>query len=133
MNWKPRTHVYRVYCEMKLNLPRRVKRRVPQRTRQPLWVVPEMNVVWALDFMRDTLYGGKVFRTLNVIDEANRGCLGIDIATSIPAVRVTTFVAQLIDLHGRPQAIRCDNVLNASQRSSRGNSDPDRAARADRR
>ena len=118
---------------MKLNLPRRVKRRVPQRTRQPLWVVPEMNVVWALDFMRDTLYGGKVFRTLNVIDEANRGCLGIDIATSIPAVRVTTFVAQLIDLHGRPQAIRCDNVLNASQRSSRGNSDPDRAARADRR
>src|ERR1022692_1056045 len=84
-------------------------RRVPQRTRQPLWVVPEMNVVWALDFMRDTRYGGKVFRTLNVIDEANRGALGIDIAASIPAVRVTAFVAQLIDLHGRPQAIRCDN------------------------
>jgi len=68
-----------------------------------------MNVVWALDFMRDTLYGGKVFRTLNVIDEANRGALGIDIASSIPAVRVITFVAQLIDLHGRPRAIRCDN------------------------
>jgi putative transposase len=101
--------VYRVYCAMKLNLPRRAKRRVPQRVRQPLWVVPEMNVVWALDFMRDTLYGGRVFRTLNVIDEANRGALGIDIATSIPAVRVTAFVAQLIDLHGRPRAIQCDN------------------------
>ena len=72
-------------------------------------MVPELNVVWALDFMRDTLYGGKVFRTLNVIDEANRGALGIDIATSIPAVRVIAFVAQLIDLHGRPRAIRCDN------------------------
>jgi len=94
---------------MKLNLPRRVKRRVSQRTRQPLWVVPEMNVVWALDFMRDTLYDGRVFRTLNVIDEANRGALGIDIATSIPAARVIAFVAQLIDLHGRPRAIRCDN------------------------
>jgi hypothetical protein len=35
--------------------------------------VPEINAVWALDFMRDTLYGGWVFRTLNVIDEANRG------------------------------------------------------------
>ena len=77
--------------------------------RQPQWVVPELNVVWALDFMCDTLYGGKVFRTLNVIDEANRGALGIDIATSIPAVRVIAFVAQLIDLHGRPRAIRCDN------------------------
>ena len=92
----------------KLNLPPRAKRRVSQRTRQPLWVVPEMNVVWALDFMRHTLCGGRVFRTLNVIDEANRGCLGIDIATSIPAVRVTAFVAQLIDLHGWPRAIRCD-------------------------
>ena len=101
--------VHRVYCRMKLNLPRRTKRRPPQRERQPLTVVPSMNVVWALDFMRDTLYGGKVFRTLNVIDEANRGALGIDIAVSIPAVRVITFVTQLLDLHGRPQAIRCDN------------------------
>lgn len=91
-----------------------------------------MNTVWALDFMRDTLYDGRVFRTLNVIDEANRGALGIDIATSIPAVRVTAFVAQLIDLHGRPRAIRCDNVLNANARSSRSNSDPGRAAAAGR-
>lgn len=68
-----------------------------------------MNVVWALDFMRDTLYGGKVFRTLNVIDEANRGGLGIDVAVGIPAMRVVAFMEQLTDLHGRPQAIRCDN------------------------
>ncbi len=101
--------VHRVYCQMKLNLPRRVKRRPPTRQRQSLFVVPEMNTVWALDFMRDTLYGGRVFRTLNVIDEANRGALGIDIAVSIPAARVIAFVEQLIDLHGRPRAIRCDN------------------------
>ena len=68
-----------------------------------------MNAVWALDFMRDTLYSGRVFRTLNVIDEANRGALGIDIAVSIPAARVITFVGQMVDLHGRPAAIRCDN------------------------
>jgi len=62
-----------------------------------------------LDFMRDTLYSGRVFRTLNVLDEANRGALGIDVAVSIPAARVTTFLTQMIDLHGRPAAIRCDN------------------------
>jgi len=50
-----------------------------------------------------------VFRTLNVIDEANRGALGIDLAVSIPASRVIAFLTQLIDLHGRPAAIRCDN------------------------
>jgi putative transposase len=105
--------VHRVYCQMKLNLPRRTKRRVPKRERQSLVVEPRINAVWALDFMRDTLYGGKVFRTLNVIDEANRGALGIDVAVSIPATRVIAFMEQLIDLHGCPQAIRCDNVLNA--------------------
>jgi putative transposase len=50
-----------------------------------------------------------VFRTLNVIDEANRGALGIDVAVSIPAARVIAFLEQMIDLHGRPRAIRCDN------------------------
>jgi putative transposase len=104
-----RKRVHRVYCRMRLNLPRRTKRRPPTRERQPPWVEPEMNAVWALDFMRDTLYGGVVFRTLNVIDEANRGGPGIDIAVSIPAMRVIAFVAQLIDLHGRPRAIRCDD------------------------
>ena len=72
-------------------------------------VEPRMNAVWAIDFMRDTLYSGRVFRTLNVLDEANRGALGIDVAVSIPATRVSTFLTQMIDLHGRPSAIRCDN------------------------
>jgi putative transposase len=112
--------IWRVYCQLRLNLPRRTKRRVPQRERQPLLVEPRINAVWALDFMRDTLYSGRVFRTLNVIDEANRGALGIDVAVSIPAARVTRFLAQMIDLHGRPSAIRCDNVLNASRHSVRG-------------
>jgi putative transposase len=101
--------IWRVYCQLRLNLPRRTKRRVPQRVRQPLLVEPRMNAVWALDFMRDTLYSGRVFRTLNVIDEANRGALGIDVAVSIPATRVTSFLTQMVDLHGRPSAIRCDN------------------------
>ncbi len=59
--------------------------------------------------MRDTLYSGRVFRTLNVIDEANRGALGVDVAVSIPATRVTAFLDQMVELHGRPSAIRCDN------------------------
>src|SRR6188472_1677181 len=86
--------VWRVYCQLRLNLLRRTRRRVPQRVRQPLLVEPRMNAVWAIDFMRDTLYSGRVFRTLNVIDEANRGALGIDLAVSIPAARVITFLTQ---------------------------------------
>ena len=64
--------VYRVYCSMRLNLKRKARRRVITRERQPLLASQELNRVWALDFMRDTLYDGRPFRTLNVIDEGNR-------------------------------------------------------------
>jgi len=57
--------VYRVYCQLRLNQPRRTKKRVP--TRQPI-VPPMPNQVWSLDFMHDSLYVGRRFRTLNVMD-----------------------------------------------------------------
>ncbi len=101
--------VYRVYCRLRLNQKRRAKRRLIPRPRQALDIPAQINEVWALDFMHDRLYSGRPFRTLNVIDEADRGGLGIDVATSIPASRVIRFIEQLIEIHGQPLAIRCDN------------------------
>lgn len=101
--------VLRVYREMRLNLPRRAKRRVPTRLRQPMGAPVILNDVWALDFMHDRLYGGRPFRTLNVIDEANREGLAIEVGTSIPASRVVRVLEQLVEMHGKPAAIRCDN------------------------
>lgn len=101
--------VHRVYCGMKLNLQRRTKRRVPTRERQPLTAPMAVNRIWALDFMRDTLYDGRPFRTLNVIDEGNREALRIEIGTSIPAARVVRVMDQLLEVYGRPEAIRLDN------------------------
>jgi putative transposase len=63
---------------MKLNLQRKAKKRVITRERQPLGTAMELNNNWALDFMRDTMYDGKPFRTLNVIDEGNREALRIE-------------------------------------------------------
>jgi transposase InsO family protein len=77
--------VHRVYCALRLNLPRRTKRRVPARARQPLVAPARLNETWALDFMTDALYDGRGFRgfrTLNVIDEGNREGLAIEIGTS---------------------------------------------------
>src|SRR5512145_2925721 len=59
--------------------------------------------------MQDALYGGRRFRTLNILDEANREALGIEIGTSIPAARVVRVLEQCILLHGRPQGLRLDN------------------------
>ena len=66
--------VYRVYCALRLNRARRTKRRVPRRPRVPLVAPPQLNQTWALDFMRDTLYDGRVFRTLTeAVNEATGG------------------------------------------------------------
>jgi putative transposase len=101
--------VHRVYCALRLNLPRRTKRRVPTRLRQPLVAPSTLNGIWALDFMEDALYGGRRFRTLNVLDEGNREALAIEIGTSIPAARVVRVLEQLLSIYGRPEALRLDN------------------------
>ena len=101
--------VHRVYCALRLNLPRRTKRRVPCRVRQPLLAPPVLNQTWALDFMADALDDRRRFRALTILDEGNREGLAIDIGRSIPARRVIRVLEELIALHGRPGALRLDN------------------------
>ena len=101
--------VWRVYCQLRLNLPRRTKKRLLTRPAQPLVVLPHPNAVWALDFMSDTLYGGRRFRTLNILDEGVREVLAIEVDTSLPAERVLRVLDQVTAWRGQPQAIRLDN------------------------
>ncbi len=101
--------LWRVYCQLRLNLPRRTKKRLPERRRRPLAVIPQSNAVWAVDFMSDTLYGGRRFRTFNVLDEGVREGLAIEIDTSLPAERVIRVLEQVVSWRGQPQAIRLDN------------------------
>ena len=101
--------VYRVYKAMKLNLPRRTKRRLPQRVQQPMMVEARPNAEWSMDFMSDTLYQGRRFRTLNILDQGVREVLDIVIDTSIPGRRVVRTLDRLVEWRGRPEAIRVDN------------------------
>jgi putative transposase len=59
--------------------------------------------------MHDALHDGRRFRTLNVIDEANREALAIEIGTSIPSGRLIRTMDRLIEWYGHPGAIRLDN------------------------
>lgn len=101
--------VYRVYCAMRLNLPRRTKRRIPTRERQPMTVEAMPNVIWGLDFMSDALYSGRRFRTFNILDEGVREALDIVIDTSIQSGRVVRALEAVASWRGYPSAIRCDN------------------------
>lgn len=101
--------LYRVYTLLKLNVRRKVKRRLPQRIKQPLLVPSTINQGWSMDFMCDSLVDGRRFRLLNIIDDYNRESLAIEIDTSLPALRVIRTLEQLVERKGKPQTIRVDN------------------------
>jgi putative transposase len=101
--------IRRVYCALHLNLRVKKKKRLPKRVAQPLCVPEKANQSWSMDFMRDSLISGCVFRTLNIIDDYNREALCIEIDTSLPAVRVIRVLERLVALRGCPKQIRMDN------------------------
>ena len=101
--------VYRLYCELKLNLKRKPKKRLAPRTAQVLEQPERLNTCWSLDYMTDRLNNGRRFRTANVIDDCNRECLGITASLSLPSVRVTDWLDKIAHQRGYPKYIRVDN------------------------
>lgn len=101
--------LWRVYKQLKLNLPRRGKRRLPARIAQPLSIPERPNETWSADFMADALWSGRRFRTFNVIDDFSREALRIEIDTSLPSARVVRALDELVEVRGKPRRLRLDN------------------------
>jgi putative transposase len=109
INHKRTLRIYRALALNRPNRPRRLKKRVPARVKQPLAVPATANVCWSLDFTSDVLRDGRRFRTLNVLDDFNRELLGVEIDFSLPATRVVQVLTRLVECHGRPAQLRTDN------------------------
>lgn len=101
--------VYRIYCELELNLRIKPRRRLKRDKPDSLSVPTAINQVWSMDFMSDSLADGRSFRTFNVLDDYNREGLAIEADLSLPSSRVIRALEQVIEWRGKPAAIRCDN------------------------
>ena len=101
--------VYRVYCSLKLNLKCKPKKRLPVRNKVELVQPKNINEIWSLDYMSDTLINGRKFRTANIIDDCNREALGIKVSNSLPSKQVIQFLDNVALSKGYPSAIRLDN------------------------
>lgn len=99
--------VYRVYCDLSLRI--KPKKRIPSRNPVELHQPHQTNEFWSMDFMSDSLWDGRKFRTLNVIDDFNRESLAIEIDFSLPSERVVRVLEQLSEWRGYPQFLRVDN------------------------
>ena len=101
--------VYRIYCELSLNMRIKPKKRLKREKPEALAVPENSNECWSMDFMHDQLSDGRSVRLLNIIDDFNREALAIEVDFSLPASRVVRTLEQLIEWKGKPTAIRCDN------------------------
>ena len=102
--------VARVYKQLKLNIRRKGKRRLPNRHPQPLMVPATSNVCWSIDCMSDVLYSGTRFRTFNVVDDFNRQALAIEVHISLTAKRIIRVLDRIAAWKGYPDRIRMDNA-----------------------
>ncbi len=94
---------------MRLNIRRRYRKRLPARIKQALFRPEAINQVWSVDFMSDSLWDGRRFRLLNVIDDYNREVLAMEADLSLPTTRLIRLMEQLEEYRGLPQMIRVDN------------------------
>jgi putative transposase len=101
--------IYRIYSAMGLNIRRRHKKRLPARIKQALYRPESINQVWSVDFMSDSLWSGRHFRLLNILDDYNREMLAMEVDFSLPAQRVIRVLEFLELVRGLPKMIRVDN------------------------
>ena len=101
--------VYRIYCELELNMRIKPKKRIVREKPDRLSVPDSVNCMWSMDFMHDQLQNGRSFRLLNVIDDYNREGLAMEVDFSLPSDRVIRVLDQIIEWRGKPKAIRSDN------------------------
>ena len=101
--------VYRLYREEQLAVRRRKRRKLVAGARIVLATPTQPNERWSMDFMGDTLAGGRIFRTLNIVDDASRECLAIEVDHGLSGLRVTRVLDRLATRRPLPRRIVVDN------------------------
>src|SRR5882672_11612385 len=101
--------VYRLYREEGLVVRRRVRKRIAAARRQQLDAPTKPDQRWSMDFVSDALADGRVFRTLNIIDDFSRECVAIEVDISLGGERVVRVLERLNEQRGLPERIVMDN------------------------
>lgn len=101
--------VYRIYVEMGLKYrirPRKKRTLLPQ---NPLQVPAKPGVRWSMDFVSDSLYSGRRFRSINIIDDCSREAICLHADFSITGFRLTRLLDEIKLSRDLPNQIVVDN------------------------
>jgi putative transposase len=101
--------IHRLYIEENLQLRTRRKKKRRAVIRVPLATPVRPNERWSMDFMSDTLAGGKRYRVSTLVDVYSRECLVLDANFSMKAQDVVQALMRLRDQGRVSNAITVDN------------------------
>ena len=101
--------VHRIYCLLNLNKRRRGKKRLPSRNPIKVALPLTINGCWSMDFMSDSLFCGRRFRTFNIVDDFSREVLAIEVDIGLPSERIIRVLERIVAWRGYPSKLRSDN------------------------
>lgn len=101
--------VLRLYREEGLAVVRRRKKKRVSVPRVPLPTPTSANERWSMDFVADALSNGRAFRCFTLVDDLTRECPAIEVAHSLPALRVIQVLDRVAASRGYPRSVVLDN------------------------
>jgi len=100
--------VYRLYCQERLQVQRRRKRRGVAVERRPLTVPDRPNQVWSIDFVSDSLETGRRIKCLTIVDDFTKEAVDIVLDHGISGQYVTRVLDAAARFRELPRTIRTD-------------------------
>ena len=101
--------VLRLYREEGLAVARRRRQKRVSVPRVPLPPPTSANERWSMDFVADALSNGRAFRCFTLVDDLTRESPAIEVALSLPALRVIQVLDRVAASRGYPRSIVLDN------------------------
>ena len=100
--------VCRLYSDANLAVRKRKKVRRPA-ARTPLNIATQVNEVWSMDFVSDSLANGRRLKCMTVTDDFSHEAVDIAVDYGISGQYVTRLLDQAARFRGYPAAVRTDN------------------------
>lgn len=88
---------------------RRKKKKRPSHCRLVLPKPTQPDQYWSMDFVSDSLYDGRRFRALTIIDQFTRESIAIEVSNSITGLHVSRVLDWLCEIRDTPEAITVDH------------------------
>jgi len=101
--------VTRIYQQEGLSLRRKRRKKRISHLRVVRPAPTQVNQRWSMDFVMDSLWNGRRFRALTIVDDLSRESPAIEVDRCLSGLRVSRVLDRLADERGLPEVITVDN------------------------